>query len=154
VHGHRHRRVDAHRAVAEGAVFVPAPAKRVPERGDRARVRFARGDPEDPGEPLYTRRGRALGRGPVADLAVRVVAPTLHGFVAHERAGPLAARADRGDAGERPGAVFHDDRDGARRGRAVAELTEAVVTPAADAAVDERTGVAGADGHGGGGREV
>src|SRR5690606_29932934 len=97
------------------------------------------GDPRDAGEPDDGDRHRRSG-GPaaVAEFAVRVASPALHGAAGNERARVRTTGRDLQDAGE-----IDDLRQVRVDRRAVTELREEVVAPAASGAVTEpRAGVA------------
>ena len=147
-----------HGAVAELAQLVRSPADDRAVLTLRAGVVAGDVEPDDPLlEPLDggRRRRRAVGsRRPVVDplpeLAELVRAPALDRPGLEQRTGERKSDVDR--AG-RPGQPDDPDRPRAGLAGSVAELTEAVLTPAGDPAVaQERAGVvpAGVDLPGGG----
>jgi hypothetical protein len=80
-------------------------------------------------------RRLAVHRGPVAELAVLIPAPTRDGVVFGERARVITASRDRGDAVE--ARDVHRDHVHLRR-RVVSDLVIAVPSPARDRAIRQQ----------------
>src|SRR5438093_875752 len=127
--------------VAELAVSVGTPAAQRAVREEGAGVRAASGDGHGGGDPGDGRRSRVEGgwrvgngvAGPVAELAVVVLAPAPHGAVPEQRAGVEGAGGDS-DGGGDPGDWHRSCGDPFDGGR-ITELSGIVSSPALQRAV-------------------
>src|SRR5207245_2692735 len=120
------------RAAGRGAVAELASDVLAPTIGGPAGRHAARGVEAPPadgseGEPARDRnRRRAGGRGAVAELAMRVVAPTVGGPAGRHAARGLEAPRAQSSEGE---PARDRDRSEAGGGRAVADLAVRIVAP-------------------------
>jgi hypothetical protein len=115
-----------HRAIAELAVVVQAPAPECAGRQVRARVVESERHLPDGAADVDRGRGGAISRRAVAEPAVAVVAPALEGACSQVRARVVVSERQQPN-----GAADVDrGRGGASGRRAVAELAVDVVAPA------------------------
>jgi len=138
---HVYRRVTVGgRAVAQLTVPVGSPALDPIARSPRAGVIPTGGDGADPArQPAHVYRSQALGGRAVAQLTVVVGSPALDPAARSQRTGVIITGGDGADPARQPA---HGYRLGAVGGRAVAQFTVPVVSPALDtAARGQRTGV-------------
>gem|GEM_PF-4219839 len=128
------------RAVAELPVEVIPPALDAAGGGQRTGVMIARRDGAHAAcQPAHVHGGGTLGCRAVAELPEAVPPPALDAAGGGQRTGVTATRRDGAHAARQPAHVHGGGTVGCR---AVAELPEAVIPPALDAAGGgQRTGV-------------
>ena len=145
-HGYRRGAVGG-RAVAQLTIFILSPALDPAARSPRTGVIITGVDGADPArQPAYAYRRQAVGGRSVAQLTEPVVSPALDPTARSPRTGVIITGGDGADPARQPTHIY---RRVAVGGRAVAQLTDCIPSPALDpAARVQRTGVTPTGGDG------